>query len=238
MGYRRRPRRTAPCSCAASTPAAARRWDGPYASPCARSCPGCSRAPDGRLLVASDGRDLRDRRGDAARRPPLSGRRATAPASAPTAPRSRSAATDGRVRLLDLASGRVRTPDAGATTRAVEIGAFSPDGRTLATGGEDGSVIVWDVQRGTARSRPSRATAAGCGARPSAPTGAPSTRPSDDSTAIIWDVAGDRRLGRAVPHRSSASSGDDTRRRLPARLRPQPRRAHARGRAGSTAGST
>ena len=64
------------------------------------------------------------------------------------------------------------------------------------------------------------------GTRCSAPTGAPCIRRGSDSTARIWDLAGYRRLGR--PFRTNAVN--DTRRVLPARLRPQPRREHARGR--------
>jgi len=101
---------------------------------------------------------------------------------------------DGRVRLLDLASGRVQTLS-GRHKAPVMDEAFSPDGRRLATAAEDGSVIVWDLREG-------RATETLKGHRDGVPNLAfsPDGRTlyteSLDSSAIIWDVAGDRRLGR------------------------------------------
>jgi WD40 repeat protein len=114
--------------------------------------------------------------------------------------------TDGRVRLLDTASGRVRTmtggrpdgrrhrsPIAGAG-RAIWAAAFSPDGRTLATGDGQGNVIVWDVSEGraieTLEGHNDAITFVAF-----SPDGTLYTT-SADSTARIWDVAGYRRLAR------------------------------------------
>jgi WD40 repeat protein len=101
---------------------------------------------------------------------------------------------DGSVRLLDLASGRVRTLR-GRHDAAVSSEAFSPDGRTLATGGEDGTVILWDLKRGGVIESLEGHTGAVWGSA-FAPDGRTLYTASDDSSVIIWDVGGDRRLGR------------------------------------------
>jgi WD40 repeat protein/DNA-binding SARP family transcriptional activator len=115
--------------------------------------------------------------------------------------------TDGRVRLLDTASGRVRTPTGGRPDgrlhrskipghgRAIWAAAFSPDGRTLATGDGQGNVIVWDVSEGraieTLEGHDDAITFLAFG-----PDGRTLYTTSADSTARIWDVAGYRRLAR------------------------------------------
>ena len=109
----------------------------------------------------------------------------------------------GTVRLLDLASGRVREMR-GRHDSAVYSASFTPDGRTLATGYKDGTVIVWDVKHGRAIE-----TLEGHGAVSLAPTRsyAQSFSPdgrtlytaSVDGSAIIWDVTGARRLGHPFP---------------------------------------
>ncbi len=101
---------------------------------------------------------------------------------------------DGSVRLLDLASGRVRT----LTERhdGTVVGeAFSPDGHRLATADERGTVIVWDLREG-------RAIETLKGHRDAvwslafSPDGRILYTAGSDESAIIWDVAGYRRLAR------------------------------------------
>jgi WD40 repeat protein/DNA-binding SARP family transcriptional activator len=115
--------------------------------------------------------------------------------------------TDGHVRLLDPASGRVRTMTGGrpdgrrggspidGAGRAIWAAAFSPDGRTLATGDGQGNVVVWDVSEGraieTLEGHNDAITGVAFG-----PDGRTLYTASADSTARIWDVAGYRRLAR------------------------------------------
>ncbi len=103
----------------------------------------------------------------------------------------------GTVRLLDLASGRVREMR-GRHDSPVYSASFSPDGRTLATGYDDGTVIVWDVKQGRAIE-----TLEGHNetvwAQSFSPDGRTLYTASVDGSAIIWDVAGARRLGRPFP---------------------------------------
>jgi WD40 repeat protein len=127
--------------------------------------------------------------------------------------------TDGHVRLLDPASGRVRTMTGGrpdgrrhrpkipGAGRAIWSAAFSPDGRTLATGDGQGNVIVWDVSEGraidTLEGHNDAITGVAFG-----PDGRTLYTTSADSTARIWDVAGYRRLAR--PFRTNSVNDPGT----------------------------
>jgi WD40 repeat protein/DNA-binding SARP family transcriptional activator len=132
--------------------------------------------------------------------------------------------TDGRVRLLDPASGRVRTMTGGrpgrrsggrhgspigGAGRAIWSAAFSPDGRTLATGDGQGNVIVWDVGEGraieTLEGHIDAITGVAFG-----PDGRTLYTTSADSTARIWDVAGYRRLARPFRTNSANDPGQSS----------------------------
>jgi WD40 repeat protein/DNA-binding SARP family transcriptional activator/DNA polymerase III delta prime subunit len=112
---------------------------------------------------------------------------------------------EGSLRVLDLASGRVRTlAGAAAGVRPSRfigedatfgIGAFSPDGRTLATWDENENVILWDVREGVP-TETFEGHAADAGIQVFSPDGRTLYTADGDSGVIIWDVAGDRRLGR------------------------------------------
>ena len=100
----------------------------------------------------------------------------------------------GRVRLLDLDSGRTRSFEGRVDGPVVRM-RFTPDGRTLVTAGEHGQLYKWDVERGAIAER--------FAATPATSTGSTSTADgrtlltaSADTRAILWDLAGDRRLDR------------------------------------------
>jgi WD40 repeat protein len=124
-------------------------------------------------------------------------------------PDGRTAATlagDGGLRLLDLASGRVRTlTDAGAQPQA-----FSPDGRTLSTAeDDDGTVILWDVEKGV-RIETLEGHASLTETHAFSPDGRTLYTAGNDGRVIVWDVAEDRRLGRPFPRALGGSGpGDD-----------------------------
>ena len=96
------------------------------------------------------------------------------------------------LRLLDLASGRVRTlayPDGD-----VGLGAFSPDGRTLSTWDDEGNVSLWDVETGAVTQTFEFPTVSG--RLVFSPDGRTLYTAGADPTAMIWDVDGDGRLMR------------------------------------------
>jgi WD40 repeat protein len=100
----------------------------------------------------------------------------------------------GRVRSLDLRSGRVRAfrdRHDGAVVRA----AFAPGGDALLTSDADGQVIEWDVGSGTVAQRFTGHSGEVGGLDVSA-DGRTLVTAATDGRAIVWDIAGDRRLDR------------------------------------------
>ena len=90
--------------------------------------------------------------------------------------------------------------------------AFTPDGRTLVTGGDDGEVIVWDVEQGTAGETLS-GHASGISSLQITRDGKTLYTASVDGTVFVWDLGGARRLGRPFTAGAGGSSVD--RRRAP-----------------------
>ena len=149
--------------------------------------------PDGRVLVHSergvkalDAKTLR-----VIRRYPVRGSASAVSADGRTLAIE---APDGGLRLLDLASGRVRTlTGAGAAALAC-----SPDGRTLSIAEDGGNVILWDVEAGV----PIETLEGHRGVTEThafSPDGRTLYTAGNDGRVIVWDVAGNRRLGRPFP---------------------------------------
>jgi WD40 repeat protein/DNA-binding SARP family transcriptional activator len=78
--------------------------------------------------------------------------------------------------------------------------AFTPDGRTLATGGSEGKVILWDTRTGRRLGSPLAGHASAVGAAAFSPDGR--TLATVDGEAILWDVASHKQIGTALPARS------------------------------------
>ena len=116
---------------------------------------------------------------------------------------------DGRVRLLDLASGRVRALTGGRHAAQVHSEAFSPDGDTLATGDEEGNVIVWDLREGRAIETLEGHRAA-VDSQAFSPDGRTLYTASNDESVRIWDVAGYRRLARPFRTNTVNETGESS----------------------------
>jgi len=87
--------------------------------------------------------------------------------------------------LVHLALGQ----KAGVHSPGGQAVVFSPDGRTLATGGRDGTVSLWEVATGALRRRFHGHTAA-VGRLAFSADGRTLASASSDTTVLLWDVAG------------------------------------------------
>ena len=185
-----------------------------------------SGAVAGRLTLAGDP-SARERR----RRPPLRHQRARSPhvgarsAAAPRVLRTFAVggatgtvspdgrryalgAPDGRVRLLDLASGTVE-PLAAGHGAGISALRFTPDSRTLVTGDEAGRLIAWNVaQRTIAQRFPGHAGEAEL--LDISPDGRTLLSSGADRRTLLWDLAGDQRLDRRFSVGPDFTPIDDT----------------------------
>lgn len=113
---------------------------------------------------------------------------------------------DGSVRLLDLATRRMRT-GAGRHDAPVTAMAFSSDGRTLVTAGRDDQVIVWDVRRAAATETLEASGAGLIDGLAVAADGRTAYSAGRDGTVVVWDLQGDRRLERPLLADGSSLGG-------------------------------
>jgi outer membrane protein assembly factor BamB len=118
-------------------------------------------SPDGKFLVSAGGSEFR--------------------------PARNKGTTTGQVKLWDRASGKEIGQLTGHTSKVLSA-AFSPDGKTLATGSADRTVRVWDLPDGKERFvLKGHAEAVWCVAF--SPDGNTVFSASADKTVKVWDVA-------------------------------------------------
>ncbi len=113
---------------------------------------------------------------------------------------------DGTVRIWDVATGRQQgdsltgqnaTQNSGQST-AVRSVAFSPDGATLASGGDDNEIHFWDVASGAEQGDPLQIHTAAVTGLAFSPDGAILASSSDDTTIVLWDVAAHALVGQPL----------------------------------------
>jgi serine/threonine protein kinase len=91
--------------------------------------------------------------------------------------------------LLDTESGPRNTATLTGYTKAVNSVAFSPDGKTLATGSSDSTARLWDVATGRTTATLTGNINSGVSSVAFSPDGKTLATGSDDSTVLLWDVA-------------------------------------------------
>ncbi len=104
---------------------------------------------------------------------------------------------NGDVRLIELASGRSIRTLTGSSHGALNVTAFSPDGRRVMGGSGDGVVRIWDVRTGKLRSelRTGDGTAWGV----FDPTDATRVFTASADQVVRWDVSAPQRPVRVGP---------------------------------------
>ena len=108
------------------------------------------------------------------------------------------AAGDDTIRLWDVATGRpIGNPLTGHTDQVLSV-AFSPDGKTLASGSVDDTVRLWDVATGRPIGQPLTGHAGAVDSVAFSPDGKTLASGSADDTIRLWDVATGRPIGQPL----------------------------------------
>jgi WD40 repeat protein len=76
---------------------------------------------------------------------------------------------------------------------------FSPDGQTLASGGDHGSIVLWDVARHQRAGKPLSARGGAVNSVAFSPDGQILASGGDDGSIVLWDVARHQRAGEPLP---------------------------------------
>jgi WD40 repeat protein/tRNA A-37 threonylcarbamoyl transferase component Bud32 len=118
------------------------------------------------------------------------------------------AGLQGKARLWDVASRRpvavLRSPDGEAV--GVSVGAFSPDGKKVVTGGIFGdSARLWDAATGRPLGEPLAHGEEGVIAVAFSPDGKAIATGGLDKTARLWDAATGKPLGEPLPHEEAVA---------------------------------